>query len=269
MEIAVVGGTGTFGRLAVAELDRRGHAVRVLSRNAPEGEASAHRRVDLATGEGLREALEGVEVVLDAANSGGRKQQTTTVLIEGTRRLLAAGAEAGVRHHALISIVGIEAVPVSYYRAKVDQERLVRGGPLPASILRATQFHQLIDQILEAFARFRILPRWSLLFQPVDPREVAVAMADSIEAGPSEERREVAGPEVHKLGELARIRQSTSDRRCWQVPMPLFGAAPAAARRGALCAPDAPQGSVTFERWLKEGRGEQEPAGSETYAGGR
>lgn len=258
MEIAVIGGTGTFGRSAVDEFGRRGHAVRVLSRTAPSPATSPHRRVDLATGEGLIEALEGADVVVDASNTAGRKKQVTRMLVEGTRRLLAAEAQAGVPHHVLISIVGIDEVPMSYYRTKVEQKRLVREAPHAGSILRATQFHQLLDQIFGAFARFGVLLRTPIPLQPVDPREVAVAMADAIEAGPWEQRRELAGPEVHALGELARIWKRATGRRRPLVPLPLFGTAAAAARGGALCAPGAPRASLTFERWLGKG-GEGEP----------
>src|SRR5918997_539491 len=115
MNIAVPGGTGTLGRPVVAELVRRGHAVRVLSRTPPPRppDGAEHHRVDLASGAGLREALGGVDAVVDAANTPGTGRKAAPVLVEGTRRLLEAEARAGVGHHVAISIVGVDAVPLS------------------------------------------------------------------------------------------------------------------------------------------------------------
>jgi uncharacterized protein YbjT (DUF2867 family) len=173
MRVAVVGGTGTFGARAVAEFLERGHEVRILSRRAPNGTgAEFHRRVDLASGEGLPEALSGVEVVLDASNAT-RPGAMRKVLVRGTERLLRAEAEVGVRHHVVLSIVGIDLVPFPYYRVKLVQERAVLGGPVPASVLRSTQFHQLLDRIFAATARYGFLPGGRIPLQPVDPGEVA------------------------------------------------------------------------------------------------
>jgi nucleoside-diphosphate-sugar epimerase len=108
MRIAIVGGTGTLGGHVATELSSRGHEVRVLSRSAPE------YRVDLLTGAGLETALEGCDVVVDASNNAGRK--AAAVLVEGTRRLLAAEQAAGVSHHVCVSIVGCDQVPMGYYR---------------------------------------------------------------------------------------------------------------------------------------------------------
>src|ERR1700754_5013984 len=121
--VAVVGGTGTLGALLVRELLARGATVRVLSRNATDVPAgAAHHRVDLTSGEGLAEALAGVDAVVDAANS---TKAAEDVLVAGTRRLLEAEAAAGVTHHVAISIIGIDQVPMKYYRAKLAQEEAV------------------------------------------------------------------------------------------------------------------------------------------------
>ena len=132
MNIAIVGGTGTVGAEAVRELTARGHAVRVLTRHAPE------YPVDLTTGAGLERALAGIDVVIDAA-SGGKQ-----VLVAGTERLLRAGAAAGVKHHVGVSIVGIDRVGGPYYKLKLAQEAAIRAGGVPWTIVRATQFHTLI-----------------------------------------------------------------------------------------------------------------------------
>ena len=118
MRIAIAGGTGTLGSLVAAELTERGHDVRVLSRNAPE------YRVDLTTGAGLARALEGCDVVVDASNNSSR--HAAEILVEGSRRLLAAERAAGVGHHVCVSIVGCEQVPMSYFRVKAQREAAAR-----------------------------------------------------------------------------------------------------------------------------------------------
>jgi uncharacterized protein YbjT (DUF2867 family) len=123
MKIAIVGGTGTLGRQVAEELSARGHEIRVLSRNAPE------YRVDLATGGGLDEALDGCEVVVDASNNSSKNPEAT--LVEGTLRLLAAGQAAGVTRHVCVSIVGCELVPMGYFQVKAAQEEVVSRAALP------------------------------------------------------------------------------------------------------------------------------------------
>jgi uncharacterized protein YbjT (DUF2867 family) len=235
MEIAVVGGSGTLGAPVVEALTRRGHSVRTLSR-------SGEHRVDVTTGEGLVEALIGVETVVDASNG---QKNPELVLVEGTRRLLAAEAEAGVGHHVLPSIVGTDRVPRKYFRLKLEQERLVREGPLPWSILRATQFHQLLDSMFGALARYLLSPRSRSLLQPVDPREVAAALAEGVEQGPWGDGREVGGPDLLTLSDLARIWSRAQGRTLLPLPIPL------GAKAGALTVPEA-TGTLGFAEWLDE-----------------
>jgi len=117
MKIAIVGGKGTLGGHVTAELTRRGHEVRVLSR-------SGEYQVDLTTGDGLADALRDCDAVVDASNASSAKR-ARQVLVEGSRRLLAAEAAAGVAHHVCISIVGCDQVPMGYYKVKTDQEHVV------------------------------------------------------------------------------------------------------------------------------------------------
>ena len=165
MRIAIAGGTGTLGSHLTGELRSRGHEVRVLSRSAPE------YRVDLRTGAGLGPALEGCDVVVDASNNASRK--AAQVLAGGTRRLLDAERAAGVGHHVCVSIVGCDQVPMGYYRVKTDQENLVAQGPVPWTIVRATQFHELVAKAFETAARWRVLPAPRALLQPIAAAEVA------------------------------------------------------------------------------------------------
>ena len=245
-----MGGTGVLGRLVVAELARRGDEVATLSRShrasaLPSG--VAHRRADLATGEGLGEGLDGVEVVVDASNALGKAQE---VLVEGSKRLLRAEAEAGVRHHVAVSIVGCDRVPIAYYRAKVAQEKAVESGAVPWSLLRATQFHPLLDWAFGRVARFRVLPTGVARLQPVDPVVVAKRLADAAHAEPAGRLPDLAGPEVLTLTELARTWRRAKGRHLLPVRIPMIGKVGRALRDGGLCDPAATVESPSFADWL-------------------
>jgi uncharacterized protein YbjT (DUF2867 family) len=253
VNIAVPGGTGTLGRAVVGELVGRGHDVRVLSRRTPRRPpaGSTYHEVDLATGAGLDAALAGVDAVVDAVNARGSGRKATTVLVDGTRRLLDAEAREGVGQHVEISIVGIDAVPLSYYRAKLAQERIVEGGPVPWSIVRATQFHELLDEIFATTARAGIVPVTGVPLAPVDPRFVARVLADAAEAGPGGRLAPVAGPRSAALGELAREWARLRHRRVLPLlPLPRRAGRPL--RRGALVpVGDAITGGPSFGEWLR------------------
>src|SRR5579875_1210694 len=141
VRIAVAGGTGTVGRLVVEELAARGHLPVVLARSVG---------VDLVTGAGLGDALDGCEVVVDTANvaTSGRRR-AIEFFDRTTTTLLAAARSAGVSHHVVLSIVGIDRVGYGYYLGKRRQEELVVAGDVPWTILRATQFHEFAGQLLE------------------------------------------------------------------------------------------------------------------------
>jgi uncharacterized protein YbjT (DUF2867 family) len=247
--VAVVGGTGTLGALVVAELIDRGAAVRVLSRNAAAVPTGAeHRRVDLTNGEGLAGALAGATVVIDAANSNRGAEQT---LVAGTGRLLEAGAAAGAGHHLAISIVGIDLVPMSYYRHKLAQERAIETGPLPWTILRATQFHQLLDGALTSAARFGLRPTGAAMLQPIDPRTVAARLADAALGAPAGRLADLGGPKVSTLSELSRAWASARGRHRLTLRIPAWGKIGKALAAGALCVPDGATPGEDFEEWLR------------------
>jgi uncharacterized protein YbjT (DUF2867 family) len=243
MRIAIAGGTGTLGRPVAEALRSRGHEVRVLSRRGPE------HRVDVTTGEGLAEALEGVDVVVDATNDSSKHAADT--LVEGSRRLLAAEEVAGVGHHVCVSIVGCELVPARYLRIKAEQERVVEEGPQPWSIVRATQFHELVDMALAPAARKHLMPVPRVPLQTVASTEVARVVADVAEGAPRRGRVEVVGPEVVDARDLARTWRSTTGRRALLLPLPLPGRMGRALRAGALIAerPDV-RGTTPFATWL-------------------
>jgi uncharacterized protein YbjT (DUF2867 family) len=244
MTIAIVGGTGTLGRQVAAELEARGNQVRPLSRHTPE------YRVDLATGDGLGPALAGCEVVVDASNSASRKP--AGILVDGSRRLLKAEAAAGVTHHVCVSIVGCDQVSMSYFRAKAEQERVVGQGTVPWSIVRSTQFHELVGTVVAAAGRWRVLPMPPGVLQPVACADAARAIADVAEGAPLNRCLTVAGPEVREVRDLARTWREVTGHRAALVPMPVPGTVGRALRSGALTAPRPDvRGATGFADWLR------------------
>lgn len=253
MKVAVVGGTGGLGKPLVAELAARGDEVLALSRTAPPvlPERASHRSVDLTTGDGLAEALAGVEVVVDASNEGPRG--AGPVLVDGTKRLLQAGAAAGVRHHVGVSIVGCDRVPTAYYKVKVEQEEAIAAGEVPWSLLRATQFHTLVAWAFAQAARWRVLPTGKARLQPIDPTVVARHLADAAHAGPAGRLPDVAGPEVRTLTELAGTWRVAAGRHLLPLRIPTVGKIGRPIGEAALCNPGAAAGGSTFEEWLASG----------------
>ncbi|MEV6335728.1 NAD(P)H-binding protein [Nocardia vinacea] len=232
MQVAVIGGTGVLGAAVVRELSARGHQVRVVSRTAPAEQAVAHRCADLATGSGLESALDGCDTVVDAVSARSR---TRSVMVDGVRRLLAAEKQAGIGHHVEISIVGCDLVPFGYYNAKVDQEKVVTAGEVPWTLLRASQFYELVTQILALSARWRLAPRSTAKMQPIDVDAVATRLADAVDNGPAGRIPDIAGPTVHTLTELADIYREHIGRKLLPLPVPIPGRAGRALRSGALC----------------------------------
>jgi uncharacterized protein YbjT (DUF2867 family) len=246
--VAVVGGTGTLGALVVGNLLAKGASVRVLSRNASRVPAGAeHRRVDLTSGEGLAQALAGVDAVVDAANS---TKAAEDVLVAGTRRLLEAEAAAGITHHVAISIIGIDRVPTSYYRAKLAQEEAVLSGPVLFSLLRASQFPQLLDGAFAAAARFGFRPTGAFKVQPIDPAVVAARLADAALAGPAGRLPDIAGPKAQTLSELSRAWATARGKHRLPLRVPAWGKMGKALAAGALCDPAAATPGEDFEEWL-------------------
>ena len=241
--------------------------MRVLSRNAPQ------YRVDLVTGDGLDEALDGCEVVVDASNNNSKDAAAT--LVEGTRRLLAVERTAGVTHHVCVSIVGCELVPVGYFQVKAAQEDVVSRAALPWTIVRATQFHEYVAAMMDAAARYRAVPVPKALLQPVACAEVARVVADVAERGPRRGRTEIGGPEVASLRELAQTWRRAAGRHPALVPLPLPGRLGRALRRGTLTTrqPDV-RGGLTFTAWADRtlaGRptGARQPTGAGRAEGAR
>lgn len=249
MTVAVVGGTGTLGSLVVADLLGRGERVAVLSRRDAGVPAGAeHRRVDLTSGEGLDLALDGVRAVVDAANSQKGAKET---LVEGTRRLAEAGARAGVANHVTISIIGIDRVPVSYYKVKLAQEEALEAGEVPWTLLRATQFHQLLDETFAKAARFGVRPTGSAKVQPIDPAVVAARLAEAALAAPAGRLPDVGGPRVQTLSELSGAWATARGKHRLPLRVPSLGTTGKAVAVGGLCDERAAAPGEDFAEWLR------------------
>jgi uncharacterized protein YbjT (DUF2867 family) len=257
VRIAVAGGTGTLGAAVARTLAERGHEVVVLSRRAPRTPAPRvmHRAVDLATEDGgLTAAVADCAVVVDAVN-GAPNAKGARFLVEASGRLLGAGRDAGVAHHVCASIVGCDRVPTRYYRGKTAQEAGVERGPVPWTIVRATQFHALVAGTFAAAARYGVVPAPRFVLQPVDHREAARVVADVAEAGPQRSRVEVGGPEIVTVRELARRWKAATGSRAVVTALPFPGAVGRALRSGALTDPVAASAaSATFDAWLARRR---------------
>jgi uncharacterized protein YbjT (DUF2867 family) len=198
MKVVIIGGTGLIGSKVTALLRERGQEV------VP---ASPDTGVNSLTGEGLAEAFAGADVVVDVSNSPSFEDAAVLHFFEtSTRNMLAAEAEAGVRHHVALSVVGTERLPESgYLRAKLAQEKLIKGSTIPWSIVHATQFYEFLKRIVDEATVDGAVRLPSVLFQPMAADDVAKAVARVAVGSPLNRTIEVGGPEQFRFDELARM----------------------------------------------------------------
>ena len=207
MKIVVVGGTGLIGSKTVANLRQAGHEVVAAS---PRG------GINSVTGEGLREAMAGAQVVIDLANSPSFEDKAVLEFFEASgRNIHAAEAQAGVRHHVALSIVGTDRTSDNgYFRAKLAQERLIETSGIPYTIIRATQFMEFLGAIVAASADGNLVRLSPGLFQPIAADDVAALVADVALAAPRNGIVEIAGPERAPFNEIiARYLKGIGDPR--------------------------------------------------------
>ncbi len=242
MRVAVAGGTGVVGRYVVEELSALGHTPVVLARG---------RGVDLLTGAGLDEAMAGAEAVIDVSNVVTTRRSRSIDFFEtATAHLVDSSSRAGVRHLVVLSIVGVDRVDFGYYEGKLRQERTALAGAVPATVLRATQFHEFAGQLLARVpGPVAVLPRQRI--RPVAAVEVAAELVRLAVGEPQGLGPELAGPEEHQVVELARRVVRASGRRRPVVGVRLPGAAGRAMASGGLLPGDGARlGTVTFGSWL-------------------
>jgi uncharacterized protein YbjT (DUF2867 family) len=242
LRIAVVGGTGLIGSQVVRILNASGHEA------VPHSPSTG---LDLLSGQGLAEAVEGVDVVVNLTNSPTFDDASPAFFRTSMDNLLAAAATAGGGHAVILSIVGVEQVPdLAYYRAKVLQEDILKAGPVPYSIVRATQFFEFVDAVLSWTADENTVRLPATPVQPIAAADVAQAVADVSVGAPLRGTRDVAGPEVFTLDELGRITLAArGDRRTVVVDdsAGMFAAVPGdvlVAEDGAVIA------KTSYREWL-------------------
>jgi uncharacterized protein YbjT (DUF2867 family) len=243
MRIAVAGATGNIGSLTVAALERDGHDVVPISRSLG---------VDLSTGDGLDRALAGVDAVVDATNAPATEPAEAVAYFgTATGNLLAAEQRAGVRHHVLLSIVGIDRVEGNaHYAGKREQERLVNAGPVPWTIVRATQFHDFAATVVGWTEHDGVATVPPLLVQPIAPADVADILAEVAAGEPHGRLIDVAGPESQDLVDMARRTNEARGRTVKLVPTWSGPLGPAMAGDVLLPGKDARIAPTTFEEWL-------------------
>jgi uncharacterized protein YbjT (DUF2867 family) len=210
---------------------------------------------DLATGEGLEAAVDGVGTIVHLAGSAKGDE-------EKARQLVRAASRAGARHLVYISVVGAERIPVvsgvdramfGYFAAKRAAERVVADSGLPWTTLRATQFHDLLLMVARQLAKLPVIPvPAGVRFQPVDAGEVAARLVELALGTPSGLVPAIAGPRVYGMTELLRAYLRASRRHRPIVPVRLPGKAARALRAGANLAPDRAVGQRTWEEFLAE-----------------
>jgi uncharacterized protein YbjT (DUF2867 family) len=207
MKIVVIGGTGLIGSKVVEKLKQKGHEVIA---------ASPKSGINTITGEGLKEAMAGAQVVIDLTNSPSFEDKAALEFFETSgRNLLAAEAAAGVRHHVALSIVGTDRMPDNgYFRAKVAQEKLIEASGIPYAVIRSTQFLEFLGGIAASSADGNIVRLSPGLFQPIAADDVAAIVAGVALAAPRNGIVEIAGPERAPFNEIvARYLKAVGDPR--------------------------------------------------------
>jgi uncharacterized protein YbjT (DUF2867 family) len=206
MKIVIIGGTGLIGSKTVAILRQGGHEVVA---------ASPKSGVNAVTGEGLKEAMTGAQVVIDLANSPSFEDKAVLEFFQTSgRNLFAAEAAAGVRHHVALSIVATDRTDNGYFRAKAAQERLIVASGIPYTIVRATQFLEFLGGIADSGADGNVVRLPPVLFQPIAADDVAAIVAEVALAAPRNGIVEIAGPERAPFNEIvARYLRAVGDPR--------------------------------------------------------
>lgn len=238
--VLVTGGTGTVGRIVVDKLVTAGNNVRVLSRGRRRHQRTdvGHVVGDVQTGDGLDAAVDGVDTIVHC--------------VYPTERLVAAAKRAGSPHLVYVSIVGIDRVPFALYRKMLANERTIAESGLPWTVLRATQFHDLIAFMLRMLAKPPVMALPSgLRFQPADVRDVGDRLAQLALGEPIGRAPDFGGPQARALDDLARSYLAIVGKRRPIVPIRLPGKVFGGIRAGGLLAPEHAAGTITFEQYLR------------------
>ncbi|HEY6983668.1 SDR family oxidoreductase [Reyranella sp.] len=248
MKIVVIGGTGLIGSKTVAILRQGGHEVVAASPNSG---------VNTITGEGLKEAVAGAQVVIDLANSPSFEDKAVLQFFETSgRNLLPAETAAGVPHHVALSIVGIDrTVDNGYFRAKVAQEKLIKASGIPYTIIRATQFLEFLGTIAASSADGNLVRLSPGLFQPIAADDVAAIVADVALGAPQNGIVEIAGPERAPFNEIiARYLKAIGDpREVVRDPEARYWGG-RVEERSLVPLGEARLGGIGFDEWIRRSR---------------
>lgn len=249
--VVVTGGSGTLGRAVVRGLLREGHQVRLTSRGprpAATDPGIDWHTVDYATGEGLTSAFTGADAIVHAATALSGKRDVALA-----RTVAEAALRAGSPHLVYISIVGVDRIPFSYYRGKLAAEEVFRESGLPWTVLRTTQFHDLVLRVLGVLAKSPVMPvPAGVPVQPVEVSEVAERLVELAAAAPAGRVPDLGGPRTYLVRDLARLYLRALGKRRWLLPARLPGKVFTAYRNGEHLAPEYAHGSVTFPEFLAE-----------------
>lgn len=254
MKIVVIGGTGLIGSKVVKNLRDKGHEVIA---------AAPSSGVNTLTGEGLAEAMQGTDVVIDVANSPSFEARAVMEFFETSgRNLLAAEAAAGVHHHIALSVVGTDRLQASgYFRGKLAQEKLIEASPVSYTIVRATQFFEFAGSIAKSATEeedaVRLPP---VMMQPMASDDVAAALVEVALSAPRNGILEIAGPEKIRQDEMVRqyLAANGEGKRVVADPQALyFGAA---VNDGSLTPGESPRiGKIRYEEWLMHSIRKEKP----------
>src|SRR6266481_586512 len=246
MKIVVIGGSGLIGSKLVPKLREHGHEAVAASPNSG---------VNTVTGEGLAEVLKGASVVVDVSNAPAWEDAAVMSFFEtSTRNLLNGEAAAGVKHHVALSVVGTDRLSESgYFRAKIVQEKLIKNGTIPYTIVQATQFFEFLKQLADISFDGKKVRLPDALFQPMAADDVATAVGRIAVGPPVNGIVEIGGPEQFRLDELVRQRLATlkDSREVIADPKALYSGAKVS-ERTLVPGNNARLGETRFETWLTQ-----------------
>lgn len=248
--ILVTGATGNLGKHLCVLLEAAGLEYITTTRN----KSMANDKqvfLDLKTGEGIIEACQNKKTIFHLAS--GTKKANRQTEVDSVKQFMDVAKKNGLEHFIFISIVGIEKVPVKYYKYKVEAENIIKDSGVPYTILRATQFHEFIENMLNGFLKYKIgfLPLKGKN-QPVETKLVAQKLLDIYKAGPVNGTVELGGPEVLTFKEMATAWQAYTGKKKIIIPVPPMGKALSAINSGALTNGILTKGSYTWEQYLKQ-----------------
>jgi len=250
-QILVTGATGTLGRNVVGAATAAGHQVRAMSRRSHVGYTGVHwAQADLLADAGVDAAVAGVDVVVHCATQGTGDKD-----VRSTENLVTAARKAGVDHIAYVSIVGVDRIPLPYYKTKLRVEQTLETSGVGHTVLRATQFH---DLIATTFAIQRFSPLLCALkdvrFQPIDTGDVTRRLVELVDCEPAGRVPDIGGPAVHAHADLARMYLAARGGRRPVVEVPVPGRTAAGFRSGANLASDGAVGTLGFAEYLAGGQ---------------